>query len=112
MDISWADRLALFRFALLAAICAGLVFPLLGSLLYLRRTSFYGITLPQFATAGVVFGFVVLPWWIAHIGLDGLTIDTALSDSHAAMTYHVAWAAAFTFGGLLWLDWLARRSFR
>jgi ABC-type Mn2+/Zn2+ transport system permease subunit len=110
MDISWADRLSLFHYALLAALCTGLVCPLLGSLLYLRRTSFYGITLPQFATAGVVFGFVVLPWWIAHIGLGGLTADAALSDSHAAMTYHVAWAAVFTFGGLLWLDWLSRRS--
>ncbi len=110
MDIPWADRLALFQFALLAALCAGLVCPLLGALLYLRRTSFYGITLPQFATAGVVFGFVALPWWIEHIGLGGLSVEVALSDSHAAMNYHVAWAAVFTFGGLLWLDFLARRS--
>ena len=83
MDISWADRLSLFRYALAAAALAGLVCPLVGSLLYLRRTSFYGITLPQFAAAGVVFGFVLLPWWIAHVGLGGLTLDQALADSHA-----------------------------
>ena len=110
MEISWADRLHLFQYALQAALCAGLVCPLLGAFLYLRRTSFYGVTLPQFATAGVVFGFLVLPWWIAHVGLGGLTVDAALSNSHAAMNYHVIWAALFTFGGLLWLDLLARRS--
>ena len=58
----------------------------------------------------MVFGFLVLPWWIAHVGLGGLTVDAALSNSHAAMNYHVIWAALFTFGGLLWLDLLARRS--
>jgi hypothetical protein len=74
--------------------------PLLGSFLYLRKTSFYGITLPQFAAAGVVFGFVLLRWWIAR-GLGGMTLDDALSDSHAAMNYHFIWASVFTFGGLL-----------
>jgi len=109
MDISWADRLVLFGPALSAALLAGLVCPLVGSLLYLRRTSFYGITLPQFASAGVVFGFVVLPWWIVHVGLGALTIDVALSDSHAAMNFHIVWASLFTFGGLLALVWLGRR---
>jgi zinc transport system permease protein len=109
VDISWADRLDLFRYALAAAACAGLVCPLVGVFLFLRRTSFYGITLPQFATAGVVFGFVVLPWWVAHVGLGGLDVDTALADSHAAMNYHFAWAGVFTFGGLVALVLLSRR---
>ncbi len=112
MDISWADRWHLFHFAMLAAACAGLVCPLLGSFLYLRRTSFYGIALPQFATAGVVFGFVVLPWWVARIGLGDLSADAALGEPHAAMNYHLVWAAVFTFGGLSWLDFLARKSGR
>jgi zinc transport system permease protein len=107
-DISWADRLSLFRYALSAALLAGMVCPLLGSFLYLRRTSFYGITLPQFAAAGMVFGFVLLPWWIARIGLAGMTLDDALSP-HAAMNYHFIWASVFTFGGLLALVWLGKR---
>jgi ABC-type Mn2+/Zn2+ transport system permease subunit len=108
-DVSWALRLDLFRWALLAALVAGLVCPLIGSLLLVRRTSFYGITLPQFATAGVVFGFLVMPWWIAHIGLGDLDLETALGSSHAAMNYHLLWAALFTFGGLLLLVVLGRR---
>ena len=38
--ISWADRISLFRYALLAAGAAGVVCPLVGALLWLRRTSF------------------------------------------------------------------------
>ncbi len=108
-DVSWSERLDLFRFALAAALCASVVCPLVGTLLFVRRTSFYGITLPQFATAGVVFGFVLLPWWVARIGIGGLTVDEALADSHAAMNYHFAWAGVFTFGGLFALVWLGRR---
>jgi zinc transport system permease protein len=108
-EISWGDRLDLFRYALAAALVAGVVCPLVGCALLVRRTSFYGITLPQFATAGVVFGFVLLPWWIESIGLGGLTVDAALSDSHAAMNFHLVWASVFTFGGLGALVWLGRR---
>ncbi len=108
-EISWGDRLDLFRYAIAAALVAGIVCPLVGCSLLVRRTSFYGITLPQFATAGVVFGFVLLPWWIETLGLGGLTLDAALSDSHAAMNFHLAWASVFTFGGLAALVWLGRR---
>ena len=108
-EISWGERLDLFRHALAAALVAGVVCPLVGCSLLVRRTSFYGITLPQFATAGVVFGFVLLPWWIETIGIGRLTIDEALFDSHAAMNYHLAWASVFTFGGLFALVWSGRR---
>lgn len=108
-DVTWAERIDLFRWAILAALCAGLVAPLVGGFLLVRRTSFYGITLPQFATAGVVFGFVLLPWWIEHVGLGDLDAETALSDSHAAMNWHLAWAAVFTFGGLAGLALAGRR---
>jgi ABC-type Mn2+/Zn2+ transport system permease subunit len=109
MDASWIERLELFRWAILAALCAGLVCPLVGTFLLVRRTSFYGITLPQFATAGVVFGFVVLPWWVATFGFDGLSAEQALAESHSAMNYHLAWAAVFTFGGLIALVLTSRR---
>jgi len=107
--VSWSDRIALFRWALIAAFAAGAVCPLLGVFLHVRKTSFYGIALPQFATAGVVFGFVVMPWWIEHVGLGGLDLLEATSDSHAVMNYHLAWSNVFTFGGLLALLALGRR---
>jgi ABC-type Mn2+/Zn2+ transport system permease subunit len=110
MDASWAERIDLFRWAILASLAAGLACPLVGAFLLVRRTSFYGITLPQFATAGVVFGFVVLPWWVSTFGFGGLDAESALSDSHAAMNYHLAWAGAFTFGGLIALVVAGRRS--
>jgi len=100
-DVTWADRISLFRWPILAALATGLVAPVVGAFLLVRRTSFYGIVLPSFATAGVVFGFVLLPWWVEHVGLGGLTASQALGDSHAAMNWHFAWAAIFTFGGLL-----------
>lgn len=109
-DVSWADRIDLFRYALASSLVAGLVCPLVGVFLHVRRTSFYGIALPQFATAGVVFGFALLPWWVAHVGLGDLALEAALSDTHAAMNYHFAWAAVFTFGGLLALLWTGRKS--
>jgi ABC-type Mn2+/Zn2+ transport system permease subunit len=108
-EIGWGDRLELFHNQIVACFVAGLVCPLVGCWLLVRRTSFYGITLPQFATAGVVFGFMLLPWWIRTLGLGGMSIDEVLSDSHAAINYHLAWAAAFTFGGLSLLVWLGRR---
>jgi ABC-type Mn2+/Zn2+ transport system permease subunit len=107
--VGWGLRLELFQHALLAALVAGVVCPLLGSWLLVRRTSFYGITLPQFATVGVVFGFTLMPWWIERVGLGGLTVDEALSDVHAAINFHLAWAALFTFAGLAALVWLGRR---
>jgi ABC-type Mn2+/Zn2+ transport system permease subunit len=108
MDITWAEFLSLFRWAILAALVAGAVCPLVGCFLYVRRTSFYGIVLPQFAAAGVVAGFVVLPWYAAHVGIGALDVDTVLNDPHAAMNWHLAWAALFTFGGLAALAWLGR----
>jgi zinc transport system permease protein len=109
MDVGWLERIALFRFALLASVSAGLVCPLVGAFLWLRRTSFYGITLPQFSAAGVVFGYVVLPWWIVTIGLGGLTLDEALGDPHTIMNYLLAWAATACVAGLAVLAWLGRK---
>lgn len=106
--ISWAERIALFRYALLAAGAAGVVCPLVGALLWLRRTSFYGITLPQFSAAGVVLGYVCLPLWIETIGLGGLTVDEALGDPHAIMNYLLLWAALACTLGLGLLVWLGR----
>lgn len=102
-EIPWLDRLDLFRWPLLSALVAGLVLPAIGSFLLVRRTSFHGIVLPQFAAAGVVFAYAILGWWIETIGLGGLTVDDALHDPHAASTFGLAWGAVFTAGGILLL---------
>lgn len=101
LEITRAVIWDLFLFSILSCALAGLVCPLVGCFLLVRRTGFYGITLPQFATAGVACGFAVLPWWIARVGLGGMDLETALDSPHALMNYHLGWAAFFTFLGLL-----------
>ena len=49
--------------ALLGTLIMGLVCPLVGSYLVLRRTVFLGLTLPEIAAAGVSFTF-----WLQHTG--------------------------------------------
>ncbi|MFT4648846.1 MAG: ABC-type Mn2+/Zn2+ transport system permease subunit [Glaciecola sp.] len=108
MDLSLI--LELFGFSIAAALIAGFVMPWIGSYLYLRRTSFYGLALPQLAATGVACGFAVMPWWVRHVGIGDLELATALEDTHAAMNYHLGWASAFTLGGLGMLLLLGRRS--
>jgi ABC-type Mn2+/Zn2+ transport system permease subunit len=108
-EITWVDRIDLFLWPLLSAIAAGLVLPLVGSFLFVRRTSFHGIVLPQFAAAGVVFAYAILGWWIETIGLGGLTLQDALHDPHAASTFGLVWGALFTLGGILMLVLSGRR---
>ncbi len=99
----------LFHFAILAALLAGVVCPLMGAFLLVRRTGFYGVTLPQFAACGVACGYAVLPWWLANVGLGGLDLEAALESPHALRNYVLAWGALFTFGGLLGLVLLGAR---
>ncbi|MCY2960203.1 MAG: metal ABC transporter permease [Planctomycetota bacterium] len=108
-EISWLDRLELFRWPLLSALVAGIVLPAVGAFLLVRRTSFHGIVLPQFAAAGVVFAYAILGWWIETIGLGGLTLDDALHDPHAASTFGLVWGGLFTLGGILLLVVSGRR---
>jgi zinc transport system permease protein len=96
LDLIWE----LFGYSILAALVAGLVVPLVGSFLLVRRTGFYGVTLPQFAAAGVSFGFVALPWWQTHMSwlLDAESLG---DESHLALGYHLQWAGLFTMAGLI-----------
>jgi len=110
VDLSWSEIIELFGWACAAALLAGVVCPLVGALLYVRRSSFHGIALPQFAAAGVACGFCVLPWWIEHVGLGALDLDAALADTHLATNYHLGWAAVFTFGGLALLSLTGARA--
>ena len=109
MSIGWGAIWDLFHYAILSALCAGLVCPLVGAFLLVRRTGFYGVALPQFAAAGIAFGYAVLSLWIANIGLAGLEYEEAIESPHAMRNYVIGWATVFTFGGLGLLSWLGRR---
>jgi zinc transport system permease protein len=108
-QIGLVEQISLFRWALLAALFCGLVLPLVGVQLLLRKTSFQAIALPQFASVGMVAGYLVLPWWIEHFGLGWLSVDQALNDPHAGTNWHLAWAAGAVFLGSWLLVVAARR---
>lgn len=107
--LEWHEFVELFGPAIAAAVIAGVIAPLVGAFLLVRRTGFYGVALPQFAAAGVAFGFAILPWWSQVVGLGDLDETEIASGSHAALNYHLFWASLFTFLGLLWLALLGRR---
>ncbi|MEY2746370.1 MAG: High-affinity zinc uptake system rane protein ZnuB [Planctomycetota bacterium] len=107
-DVGLWEQVSLFRWALLAAFACGLVLPLVGVQLLLRKTSFQAIALPQFASVGMIAGYIALPWWIDTFGLGGLSVEQALNDPHAGTNWHLAWAAGAVFLGS-WLLFLAAR---
>lgn len=106
--MSWDLIWELFHWSILAALVAGLVAPLVGSFLLVRRTGFYGITLPQFAAAGIAFGFAIQPWFEEHFG--AILHPTDMGDElHLALSYHLGWAGSFTLLGLAVMACAARR---
>lgn len=98
----------LFGYSILAALVCGLAAPLVGSFLLVRRTGFYGITLPQFAAAGIAFGFAIKPWWEEQFG-DVLHPEHLGDEAHLALGYHMQWAGLFTLVGLLAMTLGARK---
>ena len=100
MDASFLDLVRLFPLQVAAAALSGAICPLVGCLLLVRRTSFYGIVLPQFGAAGVALGYALLPWWIAHVGIGELDLVTALESPHEIAPYLLGWAALASFGAL------------
>lgn len=51
----------MFATSFLASLIVGIVLPQVGGMMYLRRESFVGIAVPQFAAAGVALGLLLLP---------------------------------------------------
>jgi ABC-type Mn2+/Zn2+ transport system permease subunit len=82
--------------ALLGTTIMGLVCPLIGSYLVLRRTVFLGLTLPQIAAAGVSFTF-----WLQQTGL----LPFEQSERGVAMIGSLV----FTFLGMGLLGYLEQR---
>jgi zinc transport system permease protein len=94
------EMIQLFAYAVVMVLLTGLVLPLAGLQLLLKRVPFHAVTLPQLATAGLALGYAALPWYIAHVGLAGLTLEQALDSHHALPNYLFGWAIATTALGL------------
>jgi len=84
--------------ALIGTLIMGLVCPLVGSYLVLRRTVFLGLTLPEIAAAGVAFTF-----WLQELGL---LPQLGQSERGLAMLGSLV----FTFLGMGLLGYLEQRS--
>jgi ABC-type Mn2+/Zn2+ transport system permease subunit len=102
--------------ALLGTVILGLVCPLIGSYLILRKTVFLGLTLPQIAAAGVSFTFWLqqigfLPYWEdgeRGIGMIGSLVFTFLGmgllgylEQRGKGLTEGRLAAAYAFAGAL-----------
>lgn len=85
--------------ALYGSVVVGLVCPLVGVYLLLRRLVFWGVVLPQVAAAGISFAFLLqgLGW--------GLLAGSETGERHLA----IAGAVVFTAGAVLALVLLERR---
>jgi ABC-type Mn2+/Zn2+ transport system permease subunit len=99
------DILSLFTYSFWGALVVGAVCPLIGVFFVVRRVVFLGIAVPQFAAAGVAFGFMILPRWDALLGLP----VSGPGEAEGAFGFHLFWAMAFTLAALLILAWFARR---
>jgi len=84
--------------ALIGTLIMGLVCPLVGSYLVLRRTVFLGLTLPEIAAAGVAFTF-----WLQELGL---LPQLGQGERGLAMLGSLV----FTFLGMGLLGYLEQRS--
>src|ERR1700747_991432 len=83
--------------ALVGTLMMGLVCPLIGSYLVLRRTVFLGLTLPEVAAAGVAFTF-----WMQQTG-----ILSPLGQSEGGIA--MIGSLVFTFLGMGLLGYLEQR---
>ncbi len=98
--MSFQEAWEFFRWSILAILVAGATLPVIGAWLFVRRTSFHGLALPQFAASGVAFGFLLLPWFVAQGLFGGLPLEEVAADTHTALNYHLCFAALGTFAGL------------
>lgn len=76
----------LFGLSFLASLVVGIVMPLIGALMFLRREAFLGIAVPQFAAAGIALGLLLLPWFPTMTAYF-------LDHGHPPMSYLLPFAA-------------------
>lgn len=90
-----AELWRLFAAAVLASAIAGLVLPLVGALVFLRRSVFLGVAVPQFASAGVGVGLWLMPWFPGAAAYF-------LEHGHPPF-YYLLWFAVGAAGAALWI---------
>lgn len=94
--------LEFFPVSLFGSLVVGLVLPLIGALVFLRRMVFLGVAVPQFSAAGLSLGMLLLPlfpaMWEEH-----------LHHGHPPMAYMFTFAL-LAAGLALWIfAWLEAR---
>lgn len=96
--------------AVLGSCVLGLVCPVIGGFLVLRRSVLLGLTLPQIAAAGVACAFLLHQvGMLSNLGLPGQAYRAGdFHDLHRVLAY--TGSLLFTFAGMAVLGFLDRRS--
>lgn len=87
------------REGVIASLAAAIVLPLIGALLFVRRSALLGVAVPQFSAAGLALGLYLVPWFPA-------VQHEFLEHGHPPMLYSFAFtagAAALSLGIFAWL---------
>ena len=92
----------LLREGVIASLAAALVLPLVGALLFVRRSALLGIAVPQFSSAGLALGLFLIPWFPQ-------VQQEFLEHGHPPMLYSFAFAAGAAALALLAFSFLSSR---
>ncbi|MFO1478409.1 MAG: metal ABC transporter permease [Verrucomicrobiota bacterium] len=92
----------LLRNSLYASLLVGLVCPVVGVFLVLRRLVFVGVALPQISSTGVAL-VLLLPFWLGAGAGGGHT-------EHSEHLLALMGSVSFTLAAVLILAWLERRA--
>ena len=90
----------LLREGVIASLAAALVLPLVGALLFVRRSALLGIAVPQFSSAGLALGLFLIPWFPE-------VQQEFLEHGHPPMLYSFAFAAGAAALALLAFSFLS-----
>lgn len=93
----------LFMDGTIASLIVGACLPLFGGLIFLRRSVFLGVAVPQFSAAGMALGLFLLPW------IPALWQDF-LDHGHPPISYLFAFAGLGALVALALFSWLQSRS--
>lgn len=92
----------LFGLSFLASLVVGIVLPMVGALMFLRKEAFLGIAVPQFAAAGLAMGLLFLPFFPA---MSAYFLD----HGHPPMAYLLPFAAGAAVLALFLFSLLRKR---
>ena len=95
----------LLREGILASLAAAIVLPLMGAVLFARRSALLGVAVPQFAAAGLALGILLIPWFpsmqeeFLHHGHPPMLYSFAFAGGAAALSLGVFAALSSRFPG-------------